>query len=187
MTTSYEELESVWRREFQSPDLLPLRQGFFRDLSSYIRRLREAQRNLDAKSLRALVLEDELLRLGELVSQLLDRRLNKLIRRGTAAQISDLESVEREANQTFSNVFKDLQKVKSDVLQGREPTAQRSKSGEFVLVRFEKDVPSIIGVDLKTRGPFIREDVARLPQENAESLIRQGAAVEIPGSGQDNE
>jgi len=55
------------------------------------------------------------------------------------------------------------------------------------LIRFVKDVPSIIGVDLKAHGPFHKEDVARLPQENADSLVRQGAAVEITASNRDNE
>jgi len=47
-------------------------------------------------------------------------------------------------------------------------------------------MPSIIGVDLKTHGPFLKEDIAVLPYENAESLIRQGTAVEIRPSHRDN-
>ena len=48
-----------------------------------------------------------------------------------------------------------------------------------MVVRFLKDVPSIVGVDLKTYGPFKSEDVASLPIENARVLIRQGLAVEV--------
>jgi len=47
-------------------------------------------------------------------------------------------------------------------------------------------MPSIIGVDLKTHGPFLKEDIAVLPYENAESLIRRGTAVEIRPSHRDN-
>ena len=185
--TIYEELESVWMREFHSPDLQPLRQGFFKDLSSYVKRLREAQQNLGAKSLKASVLEDELLRLDELLSQLLNRRLNKLMSEGATGQMPDLDAVETQANQTLSSFRRGYERVRQDIMHGREPTAQPSKRGGFVLVRFEKDVPSMMGLDLKVRGPFNREDVTTLPQENAESLIRQGTAIEIAAHNQDNE
>ena len=185
--TIYDELESVWRREFHSPDLQPLRQGFFKDMSSYVRRLREAQQNLDAKSFKVLVLEDEFRRLDVLLGELLDRRLRKLWSHVKTSQSPDLESVERQAYLERGDLLRRFEKMREEIMQGREPKLQESKNAGFVLVRFKKDVPSIIGVDLKTRGPFIREDVARLPQENAESLIRQGTAVEIPVSEQDNE
>src|SRR6266705_1330992 len=87
-------------------------------------------------------------------------------------------------------LFKDISsynKMKQDLLQGQEPSHSRPKNGEFVLIRFVKDVPSIIGVDLKAHGPFHKEDVAKLPQENADSLVRQGAAVEITASNRNNE
>ncbi len=77
--------------------------------------------------------------------------------------------------------------MKQDLIQGREPSVSIPKDSGFVLTRFVRDVPSIIGVDLKTHGPFHKEDVARLPRENAESLIRQGAATEVRALDQDNE
>jgi len=55
-----------------------------------------------------------------------------------------------------------------------------SKPSELVVVRFVQDVPQIIGVDLKTHGPFKAEDIASLPKENAEALIKQGLAKAIP-------
>ena len=187
MTTIYDELESAWKREFHGLEVQPLRPGFFKELSLYARRLREAQQNLDPKSLKAVLLEEESFRLEQLFSQLLDHRLHKIWFQARTAQSSDLESVEKQADQTLSSLHRDYENMKLEISQGRAPSVQRSKSGEFVLVRFEKDVPSIIGVDLKTHGPFNKEDLARLPQENAVSLIRQGAAIEITTSSQDNE
>jgi len=55
-----------------------------------------------------------------------------------------------------------------------------SKPSELILVRFVQEVPQIIGVDLKTHGPFKAEDIASLPKENAEALIKQGLAKAIP-------
>src|SRR5919108_746581 len=92
-----------------------------------------------------------------------------------------------QAQQTLSGIRRDYDRMKQDLLQGREPRISVSKGRQFALIRFVRDVPPIIGVDLKTHGPFHKEDVARLPQENAEGLIRQGAAVEVRASNQDNE
>ncbi len=186
MTGTYDELMESWRREFHSADLQPLRQGFFRDFSAYVKRLREAQRNLDPKSLKAAVMEEEMVRLEHLLTQLMNRRLEKLWSQPGSAQVVELEYVEKQAREEFSEIFRDYGQMKQDLMQGREPSRSRPTGEKLTLVRFERDVPSIIGVDLKTHGPFRKEDVARLPRENAGSLIQQGAAVEIRASDQDN-
>ena len=56
-----------------------------------------------------------------------------------------------------------------------------SKPSELVLIRFLQDVSVIAGVDLKEYGPFKKEDVATLPKENADSLVKSGLAKLIPG------
>ena len=55
-----------------------------------------------------------------------------------------------------------------------------TKPSEKIMIRFTKDTPEIIGVDLKTHGPFKAEDIASLPRENAEALVKQGLAKAIP-------
>ena len=187
MTTTYDDLEQAWKRELHNSELQPLRQGFFKDLSAYVKRLREAQRNVDSKSLKASIIEEETVRLEHLLTQLLDRRLEKLWSQTRLVQSNGLELSEKQAYQMFSGILREYEKMKQDMLQGREPSVSKSKEKELVLIRFVRDVPSIIGVDLKAHGPFHREDVANLPVENAESLIRQGAAIEIRPLIQDNE
>lgn len=86
---------------------------------------------------------------------------------------------EKWAQEELLNLSRYYRKFKSDALQGIEPSNLPERKKVNLLLRFVKDMPSIIGVDLKTHGPFKEEDVAILPYENAESLIRQGTAVEI--------
>ena len=187
MTTTYDEIQQAWKRELQSQELQPLRQGFFKDSASYVKRLKEAQRNLDPKSLKAVVMDEETKRLEQLLTQLVDRRLEKLWTHTDQDQSTSLESSEKQVYQDLSGISRHYEKLKGELLQGREPSGPMRKEKTMLLVRFVKDVPSIIGVDLKTHGPFLREDIAKLPFENAESLIRQGVAVEIRSSAQDNE
>jgi DNA replication factor GINS len=47
------------------------------------------------------------------------------------------------------------------------------------VVRFLVDIPAIIGADLKPYGPFKPEDIATLPLENVEILMKGKAAIKI--------
>jgi DNA replication initiation complex subunit (GINS family) len=44
-------------------------------------------------------------------------------------------------------------------------------------LRFVKNIPAIMGADMKSYGPFVAEDVASLPELNARILVKQGLAV----------
>ena len=64
--------------------------------------------------------------------------------------------------------------------EGREfETFEKIKKPQTILVRFVCEIPAIVGVDMKTYGPFRTEDVASLPAENAKALIQQSVALEI--------
>jgi len=47
---------------------------------------------------------------------------------------------------------------------------------EYVEIRFLKDVPSIVGADMKVYGPFKEGDIAKLPKPNADIFVKQGMA-----------
>lgn len=186
MPTIYDDLEQAWKREVRSSELQPLRPGFFKDLSAYSRRLREASRNVDPKSLKAVIIEDELQRIEQLLSFLLDRRLDKLWSGTNLDQSNGLDQAEKQSSKALEDITRDHERLKQDLTQGREPSVSRPRDGMYVLVRFVRDVPSIIGVDLKAYGPFHAEDVARLPRENATSLVRQSSAIEVRGFDEGN-
>src|SRR5436309_1486552 len=130
--TTYDELQEAWKRELHSLELQLLRSGLFKDLSSYIKRLIEAQKNLDAKSLKAIVLEEEMLRLEQLLTQFLDRRLDKLWLQTGLVQSTSLEYTEKLTHQAISGILRDYDKMKQDLLQGQEPSHSRPKNGEPV-------------------------------------------------------
>jgi DNA replication initiation complex subunit (GINS family) len=51
-----------------------------------------------------------------------------------------------------------------------------------VALRFLKAIPAVVGADMKTYGPFLAEDVASLPVENAKVLVKRGLAEAIESS-----
>ncbi|MFX0008131.1 MAG: hypothetical protein ACFFA7_01795 [Promethearchaeota archaeon] len=50
---------------------------------------------------------------------------------------------------------------------------------DYILVRFLKDTPPLVGIDLVNYGPFQVEDIAHLPQKNAKILIFEKFAEKI--------
>jgi len=50
---------------------------------------------------------------------------------------------------------------------------------KYTLVRFLKNTPPLVGVDLINYGPFEKEDIANLPQKNAKILIIEDFAERI--------
>jgi DNA replication factor GINS len=50
---------------------------------------------------------------------------------------------------------------------------------KMIIIRFLESTDQFMGVDMAKYGPFMKEDVAILPFENARSLIERKVAVEI--------
>jgi DNA replication factor GINS len=50
---------------------------------------------------------------------------------------------------------------------------------KMIIIRFLEATDQFMGVDMAKYGPFIKEDVAILPFENARSLMERKAAIEI--------
>ena len=48
-----------------------------------------------------------------------------------------------------------------------------------VTVRFVKEFDEIVGVDLEKYGPFKPEDIATIPNENAQALISNGIVLKV--------
>ncbi|MDI6690628.1 MAG: hypothetical protein QME50_02025, partial [Candidatus Bathyarchaeota archaeon] len=66
-----------------------------------------------------------------------------------------------------------------NIIEGHFLKIKVEKEHKVVVLRFIKDVPAIIGSDMKTYGPFKSEDIASLPAENAKILIKQGLAEKV--------
>jgi len=178
-------LYGAWKREKLHPELQPLHEDFYSQLSVYIKKLKESQRMIDDKTLKARLLRSEIENAKKFISELLDLRFKKII----AAAEQDIQMpancLTKEDKTIYSaevEVAKIFDKMKRSIADGRRFDAavrvEQAKT-RTMLLRFIQEMPAVIGTDMKTYGPFKVEDVAALPIENAEALIRQGVAVRI--------
>lgn len=61
-------------------------------------------------------------------------------------------------------------------------TISRIIRSKMIIIRFLEPTDQFMGVDMAKYGPFIKEDIAILPFENARSLIERKIAIEINDS-----
>jgi len=173
----FNELYEAWLQENENPELQRLTENFYLRLSQYIKSLEEEARGLDEKSLKGRLKARELEWAKKLAQDLLKLRFQKIF------SLSRLEGPPEALNMTeeelaiYNHVREAakaaealLEKVVSGISQAEE---------KMVLVRFLKDAPALVDSNLKTYGPFKAEDVAYLPKELAEGLIRHNIAKRV--------
>ena len=193
----YNQLYTVWRREIDDATLGDLPPDFYGKISDYLRRINE-ENKLDQKSLKLNLLKHEAQNVELMLQELLDLRYRKIIRSITKKQrvpIELLTTQEVKMAETFATFSEEYLRFKKDLEQGQIESPSPIKvviktdtkpSGNLnipthkrLTVRFVKNIPAIMGADMKSYGPFNSEDVASLPALNAKILIKQGLAVLI--------
>ncbi|MGD0450611.1 MAG: hypothetical protein ABSA79_06100 [Candidatus Bathyarchaeia archaeon] len=182
----YNELYAAWRKEIEEVSLGGLPPDFYNRIADYLRRLNEENKILDKKSLKVNLLEHESQNVNLMLKELLRTRYKKLVRTITQSQKmpSDLLTVEEaEICKNFIAFSDAYQKFTRNLMQGQtakiDVKVEAQANHKRVVLRFIKNIPTIIGADMKTYGPFIAEDVASLPVENAKMLVKQGLAVSV--------
>ncbi len=196
----YNELYAAWRREIEESSLGGLPPDFYARIADYMRHINEENKLLDKKSIKVNLLDHEVQNVKRMLEEMLWARYRKLVKTITQSQKlpSDLLTVEEtKMCESFVAFADSYQKFAKDLIQGQTAkvavaavdSRADSKIGskvettmvchKRVALRFIKNIPTIIGADMKTYGPFVAEDVASLPVENAKMLVKQGLAVSI--------
>jgi len=188
----YDELYSVWRLETENAALGSLPSDFYVRLSTYLCRLKEETQLIDTKGLKARLLECERENAVRMTKELTSARHRKIAKMLVASKKVPLESLAVEERAFYCGVepsSAEFGKFVQDLSQGQlikiSVEAPAGAPSEFqaartrVTLRCLKPVPSIIGVDMKSYGPFLVEDVASVPVENAKILIKQGLAKAV--------
>jgi len=180
----YQILYEAWIREKGSVELQPLSRGFYADVSAFVRAKKEEAQMLDERSLRSRLLVEELNRVQRLVTDLTGLRFRKALQMTLAekAPAPDLLSSEEEVIVRGMEAAKDQSKMLlRSVLRGQIPqiAEEQGRKKSRLLIRLLQDIPAIVGPNTRVYGPFRTEDIAALPIENAESLIKRGVAVRV--------
>ncbi len=178
----YNQLYAVWKKELETPELQKLPKDFYSEISSYLKKLREEGRMLDKKTAKAKLLETEMKNVKLMVYGLIWIRYKKIVKKTSEGQKPPIESLTTQEEKTFTEflslteVYRNFVKT---VLQGQGPELKVEFKHKMAVLRFLREIPEIMGADIKTYGPFKAEDIASMPVENAKILIERGLAEKV--------
>ena len=131
---------------------------------------------LDKKSVKAKLLDKEMKNVKRMINDLIQTRYKKLINEVSNRErikMNDLTTEEKTIYKGF-RPFTDAYTAFTDrILHMHKSKVYVEKENKRSVLRFMKDVPEIIGADMKAYGPFKTEDIASLPSENCEILVKQ--------------
>ena len=170
-------LHVIVMQEFQTDDIQELSTDFFRNLSNFIGKLKNEEYDGIEKKTKNQIISTA----TNLTELLINRRLEKIF---TSSKISYRILTDEEKFIVDSNDEMNERKnmILSGIINGKskflEITSTKHKM-KLVTVRFVKEFDEIIGVDLEKYGPFKPEDIATIPNENAQALISNGIALKI--------
>lgn len=177
----YDELYEAWQKEVTEDSLCALPSDFYSRIASYLRKIKEENRMLDKKTLKAALLEHEAVHVKRMLQELVWVRYKKLVKLTTQTQKLPTELLAFEETQIFEAFvpFTDAyQQFAKNLLHGQS-TVNGQETHKRYTLRFSRTIPKIMGVDMKPYGPFNAEDVASLPIENAKIFVKQGFAIII--------
>jgi DNA replication initiation complex subunit (GINS family) len=175
----YDELCAAWRCEVENKALGSLPPDFYARVADYLRRIKEENRMLDKKTMKASLLEHEVRHVKHMLRELVWLRYKKLLRIISENQKIPsrvLAAEEAKMCAGFLSFAEAYQRFVESLLRGQVSAVSTAKAHKRVALRFVKEVPAVIGADMKTYGPFLVEDVASVSVENAKILIKQGLA-----------
>ena len=162
-------------REFQTEEVQELNTDFFRNLSRYIGNLK----NEEYDGIEKITKNQIIIMATSLTELIINRRLEKISPNLTYTAMTDEEKFIVDSNNEM-NERKDL--IISGIINGKtkflEITSTKHKT-KPITVRFVKEFDEIVGVDLEKYGPFKPEDIATIPNENAQALISNGVALKV--------
>jgi len=180
----YEELYEIWKQETTNSRLASVPPDFYSKIVEYLRKLSEESRMLDRKTAKAALLRKELKNVKRMVRDIIFTRYKKLLRKTVEGENIQSNFLTPEERRIFSDVIsleETLPIFLDEILSGKSMSMKLAikQKRRRTAFRFMKDVPAIVGIDMKTYGPFKVEDVGSLPLENAKILIKQNVARKI--------
>ncbi|HKZ88110.1 MAG TPA: hypothetical protein VJ066_02995 [Candidatus Bathyarchaeia archaeon] len=179
----YDELYAAWRMEIESTDLGSLAVDFYARVGDYLRKIKEENRMLDKKSIKTSLLEHELMNAKRMVQETVLIRYRKIAKKILEGKKVPAESLAAEEAKLCSDIAPSadaFNRFATNLAQGQVAKVEvETVVHKRVALRFIKPVPSIIGADMQTYGPFLVEDVASVPVENAKILVKQGLAKQV--------
>jgi DNA replication factor GINS len=195
MTEQYKRLNEALVNERKRDDIQNIPDQFIEEMKNYAQQLDESE--ADPDTLHGRVVHQERKFTHEMLSQLQNLRVRKIIDHELGGKPIDAKVLTPEEQTLHSRMRQILAEyidqptavrspmkvstVDPSAYSQDKPRQPEQPKDETVLtiVRFLQPLPAIMGIDMKAYGPFKAEDVASIPQQNAENLVKRGIVKRV--------
>jgi DNA replication factor GINS len=181
-----DELYRIWKAEKSEKVLQRLPMPFYAEVRRLLNDCTASSAATGQDRTQKAITEKEFKILQRLSTEIAKTRMKKIVDAALSGQgigSEPLAQEESEFAKTLATHIGDYRSFVDDLVLGRlsteETAPSRTAQAKLEVVRFLSDFPAIIGVDLKTYGPFKSEDIATLPAENASALISQRVVKQV--------
>jgi DNA replication initiation complex subunit (GINS family) len=202
ITITFETLFDLLRREKSREELQKLSDTFLDDVKRYIEEKAQVQNTMNVFSEQEQT-RRQLENVRRILRELYERREKKILmlainKSRTGSNVIDTRALLPEEQQLYADLVSVLDfsrnRILVDVLApphtADRPVAEAQKRPEpkpmlpelqnpLVTLRFLQPVPSFMGENLETIGPFEEEEIASLPRAIASVLVERGRAEEV--------
>ena len=195
---TYESIYEILRKEKYNKELQELDPNFFKDVITYLKEKKKILKSQEENqsifaSQEIKKTKIQLENIKKILNEIYDKRESKII--GLAVLTSktkdeqDISFLLPEEKKFFDSVLKILGRYREDLLnsllKGKLPSLEKpkelksNKEEENQLVRFSQAIPKFVGQDLNIYGPFEKQDIANLPKDIADLLIKKKKATSM--------
>ena len=161
-------------QEFQTDEVQKLDTDYFRNLSRFLGNLKNEEYDGVGKKIKTQMIFFA----TKLTELLINKRLGKI----SSMSYSILTDEEKFIIDSNNEMDERKEMVISGIINGKskflEITSTKHKT-KPITVRFVKEYDEIVGVDLEKYGPFKPEDIATIPNQNAQALISNVIALKV--------
>ncbi len=196
MRERYTRLHEAWENETKREELQNIPDDFLHEMKNYTNQLNKTTANTETLS--GTLTQTERQYANQMLKELTEIRLDKIIKSELNGLPINAQAMTPEEQQLHSNMRQLISGFRQGIEQAppqrqqkptpatpkREQVPQPAKKvdeqdSELVLIRFLQSLPAIMGVDMKAYGPFQPEELATIPRQNAENLIKRGIAKKV--------
>ena len=186
---THEAIYEILVKEKARQDLQKIDPEFFNQLSKYLEEkelILKSQKEKDSFPEEIKKTEKQLKTITQLSNEITERRKRKILdlallnsRTPTAIKEKNLLQNEEILYDSILATLKQFSINNSKEEETKVLKNEDSESNSTTLVRFIHSVPRFVGTDNNIYGPFIKEDVANLPEKTAQILINKKRAEKI--------
>ncbi|RLI67823.1 hypothetical protein DRO91_09515 [Candidatus Heimdallarchaeota archaeon] len=195
-TDQYKQIYQLWKNERRTTTLLEVKSSVFSTIRQLMTTLEKDLDKIDPQDkVSARVIKERISRLDRILHDLTKIRTHKIIhaiftntlnKKGLAAEeldlVNSLEKIFDEHNKR--SILGEVTKSFLPETQQKGGITQEKQATDFMTVRILEDLPEIVdaasnGGEVRSFGPFKKEDIVKLPLRYAKTLIMKNAADRI--------